>query len=179
MSHPRYSIDKGAPGDAAAIASLSVLVWQDAYKKILPADVLHSLDAKQRESRIAGSFSAGSIWHVARDQRRQIVGFVEGRPAAKYADWEMNALYVHPNWQRAGVGRALQLALVESVERRGGRELVVYVLARNYPAKKFYVKHGARMIGPDALEVREVSYLLDVLLYDSLTRLKRSLQAAL
>lgn len=177
MSAPRFTVYEGKPGDAGAIAELGVLVWQQAYRGILPADVLTSLDPKARLQRITESFQTGSVWHVARDSRHTIVGFTQGRPAAKHADWEMNALYVHPEWQRAGVGRALQLSLVESIERRGGRSLSVYVLAKNYPAKRFYTKHGARLVGADALEVREISYLLDVYLYDSLSRLKRSLQA--
>jgi ribosomal protein S18 acetylase RimI-like enzyme len=139
--------------------------------------VLASLDPNARVPRITDSFGTGSIWHVARDGRHNLIGFVQGRPANKHADWEMNALYVHPEWQRGGVGRALQLALVDSIQRRGGRSMSVCVLAKNYPAKRFYAKHGARLVGADTLEVREISYLLDVFLYDSLSRLKRSLQA--
>jgi ribosomal protein S18 acetylase RimI-like enzyme len=178
MSATRFTIHEGQPGDAQAISELGVLVWQHAYRGILPADVLAGLEPRARQNRIIDSFATGSVWHVARDLQHNIVGFTQGRPATKHADWEMNAIYVHPDWQRFGIGRVLQLALVESIERRGGCSLAVYVLAKNYPAKRFYIKHGARLVGADALEVREISYLLDVFLYDSLSRLKRSLQAA-
>ena len=62
-------------------------------------------------------------------------------------------LYVHPLDQGRGFGRALLAAAVESVARRGVRDLIVAVDARNRRARNWYLGQGFVPAGRSVFEL--------------------------
>jgi GNAT superfamily N-acetyltransferase len=78
-------------------------------------------------------FPEGDVW-VA--DAGEVVGYCAAPPG-----W-VRHLYVHPSYQRNGIGLALLNAAMDSNE-----ELQLWTFARNETARSFYAKHGFREIG--------------------------------
>jgi GNAT superfamily N-acetyltransferase len=84
------------------------------------------------------------------------------------ADGELYALYLRPEWVGRGVGRALTDAVVAGTVRRGRRRLLVWVLADNSRARRFYAAAGFAPDGTetsddyDGVPLRELRYVRDL-----------------
>ena len=55
---------------------------------------------------------------------------------------ELYAIYVIPAWWSAGVGRALLGSVLPALEAEGYRRVVLWVLADNARARRFYERAG-------------------------------------
>jgi GNAT superfamily N-acetyltransferase len=60
---------------------------------------------------------------------------------------ELNAIYVLPEWTGHGVGRALLAYALGELRRRGLAPVLLWVLAANRPARRFYERAGFRPDG--------------------------------
>lgn len=58
--------------------------------------------------------------------------------------FELAHLWVHPSWQRRGVGRALLAAALQAAAERGGTEVTV---ESDPNAERFYLAMGGQRIG--------------------------------
>jgi ribosomal protein S18 acetylase RimI-like enzyme len=134
--------------DAAAIARLDVETWQAAYAGILETPFLVGLSAERRERGWAGL-----IRREPRDVRvavgpdGAVLGFGSCgrcRDEPSYTG-EVFTLYVAPDWQNQGIGRALVLALFARLVERGDRSAVIWVLSEN-PSRFFYKRLGGREV---------------------------------
>lgn len=151
------TIRAARPGDARRIARLDVETWRAAYAGILTTPFLVGLSATRRE---VGWASV--IEREPRDVRvavegdgdGEIVGFGScgrNRDSAKHAG-EVFTLYVGPDWQNQGIGRALLLALFERLVAQGCASAIIWVL-RDNPGRFFYRRLGGR-------EVRHKSFVV-------------------
>ena len=75
----------------------------------------------------------------------------------------MNALYVHPDQQARGVGRAILDRLAHIAATDGATDVDVTVLARNAPARRFYEHLGAELLGSGTFD--EEGTVLDTVVY--------------
>ena len=141
-------IRRAVPGDENAVAEVHVRSWQAAYRGLLPDPYLDALRPADRAARY--SFSAEGpavpVTIVAVDGKT-VVGFATVGPcrdAGLESAGELYALYVHPDWWARGVGRRLigegRLQLVQ----RGSSEAILWVLAGNERAQRFYRLDGWR-----------------------------------
>jgi GNAT superfamily N-acetyltransferase len=78
-------------------------------------------------------FPASTIW-LAEDEDR-LIGF-----AAWKEDW-LDHLYVDPAWHGRGIGSALLTAVREGVD-----ELNLWTFQANTQARRFYERHGFRLV---------------------------------
>jgi ribosomal protein S18 acetylase RimI-like enzyme len=143
-----FTIRAAHPGDAAAIAGLDIETWQATYAGILATPYLVGLSAKRRERGWAGV-----IRREPRDVRAavgpdgEILGFGSCggcRDEPNYTG-EVFTLYVAPDWQNQGIGRALLHALFARLIERGDRSAVIWVLSEN-PSRFFYRRLGGREV---------------------------------
>ncbi|MBI3299862.1 MAG: ribosomal protein S18-alanine N-acetyltransferase [Elusimicrobia bacterium] len=76
-------------------------------------------------------------------------GQVAGHAAARLSEGEAQLLTiaVRPELGRRGVGAALLAALSERARDAGCRAITFEVSERNAPARAFYVRAGARVVG--------------------------------
>ncbi len=153
------AIRPARPGDAAGIARLDVETWQAAYAGILTVPYLVGLSAERRERGWASV-----IRREPRDVRVAVDGdgIIRGfgscgacRDEAGFSG-EVFTLYVAPDWQNRGIGRALLLALFARLVERGHDSAVVWVL-RDNPARFFYQRLGGREVRRKTLPVGGVS----------------------
>ena len=143
-----FTIRPAHTGDAAAIARLDVETWQATYAGILATPYLVGLTPDKRERGWAGV-----IRKEPRDVRVAVGpdGVVLGfgscggcRDEPNYTG-EVFTLYVAPDWQNRGIGRALILSLFARLVERGNRSAVIWVLSEN-PSRFFYKRLGGREI---------------------------------
>jgi len=155
----RGVVRRGTPDDAEAVARVHVQAWQAAYAHVFPREPLAELSVERRvpqwRERPPLVAEAGGV----------IVGFVSvgaGRDAD--ADGELFAIYVDPDHWQTGIGRALMTAAEEHLRDLGHAEAILWVLADNPRACRFYERVGwycdgtTRPIEVFGVEVPEVRY---------------------
>jgi ribosomal protein S18 acetylase RimI-like enzyme len=123
-----FAVRRARPADAAGVSE----VWlesRNAAAGLIPPAV-HS-DAEVRDW-IAGHLLIEDECWVAAAGDGRIVGML-----ALQEDW-IDQLYVAPDWQRSGVGRAL-LDLAMRIRPAG---LQLWTFASNEPARRFYERAG-------------------------------------
>ena len=130
--------------DAASLAEVRDAAWRCAYSGLLSEDAI--------ERQLSGSAERfASLLQRSPDFLCLQVAEFAGHPAAfsvvrpqgrsdDLAGSELTSLYVHPNFQRRGLGSALLL----EAERLTGQQdpLYLWVLERNYSALEFYFALG-------------------------------------
>jgi ribosomal protein S18 acetylase RimI-like enzyme len=143
------------PQDALAIAGVHVASWQAAYVGMIPEDYLASLSVEERAGawREILGHDATEVW-IARERRDrglgdEILGFVcfgpcrEPEPAAERVG-EIGSIYVSPGHWGRGIGRALWLRARERLTATGFATVMLWVLADNVRAIRFYQAAGFR-----------------------------------
>lgn len=130
------------PDDAIAVARVHVRSWQAAYRALLPDDYLDQLRPEDRAQRYNfSSLDPLKPRTIVAVDAGVIHGFATTAPARELDmpdHGELCALYVDPDhW-----GRGIGMALVGSARARlldlGFRHAVVWVLAGNVRAERFY-----------------------------------------
>lgn len=152
---------RAGPQDAAGIAAVHDESWRNAYGGIVPHVALNRMINRR-----------GADWWENAIRRATIVLIVEiGGVVAGYAtlgrnrvgtlpyDGEIYELYMRPEYQGIGVGSRLFLAARAELKRRGLKGSVVWVLADNHPAIRFYENAGGRAVaeGHEAFDGKKLS----------------------
>ncbi|MFB7273285.1 GNAT family N-acetyltransferase [Streptomyces sp. NPDC056244] len=141
--------------DCEAVATVRVRGWQHAYRGLIPQAYLDAMSveedaARRREYLTKGD---GRVVDLVAERAGHVVGWgccgpsrdedVPDRTA------ELYALYVLPERIGTGVGSALIDALTARAEAAGASSLVLWVLAANDRARRFYTRAG---FAPDGRE---------------------------
>ncbi len=142
------------PADADAVAALHVTSWRSTYRGVFGDHYLdHEIDAERRTAwreRLLSAPPSADWGLVAEDGTGRLVGFAYVQPEhdPTWGDYIDN-LHVAPDLQGAGLGRRLMQAVAERLQRDGStRPLHLWVLDANTPARRFYERLGAEVIGP-------------------------------
>lgn len=135
------------PADAEAIAEIHVETWR-AYAGQMPDEVLDRLSVDDRARmwhNLLCELDSPRRVHVA-DSEGGLLGFVVHGPSREHDTealvGEVYALYVHPHCWSAGIGRALLSAAVSHFADVGMSEALLWVLASNHRACRFYELAG-------------------------------------
>ena len=160
--------------DVAAVSAIRVQGWQWAYAGIVPQPYLDAMDpeedaARRREFLARG---AGRVHNLLAEVDGAPVGWAalgpyRGEPDDS-GDGELYALYVLPAHVGTGVGRALTTAAVRRTAELGRDRLLLWVLADNARARRFYDAAGFAPDGAettddyDGVPLREVRYVRQV-----------------
>ncbi|HZR52522.1 MAG TPA: GNAT family N-acetyltransferase [Streptosporangiaceae bacterium] len=146
--------------DAEAIAEVMRASWFAAYSGIIDDDVIDRVTAPDDGARVRERFRSRpwSRTVVACDEPGSVVGYASFGPERDMFDpaWpppltaagvarqtaELYALYVHPDAWSAGRGRALMELVLAKTAKLGYPEIVLWVLARNARARRFYEQAG-------------------------------------
>jgi len=139
------------PEDAMAVARVHVRSWQVAYRGLLPDEYLEQLRAEDRAQRYdfthADALKPRTIVAVdeAEIQSAEIHGFattMPGRDQDLDGFGELCAIYVDPESWGRGVGTALIEAARGHLAGTGFQNALVWVLAGNARAMRFYERDG-------------------------------------
>lgn len=153
--------------DARIIAEVNVAVWRSAYRGIISDGFLDSrlsVDGKVEDWTQALRAGALGATLLAEDDGVAI-GYASGGPGRgrTSADGELYAIYIRPEHHQLGLGRRLVAGVVRHLRDRGRTTLLVWVLAGNRPARRFYEALGGVVCDRQVLQfpteaVAEVSY---------------------
>lgn len=145
-------IREAKPADAPAIAHVHVEAWRNAYAGQLPDAVLVGMSRETHTTkwaRVLGRQRHRDIVLVAETDEAGIIGFGScgrARHGTLPHRGEVYTLYVHPDYQNQGVGRALLDGLFGALATRHVDSAVIWVLAAN-PSRFFYEVMGGRRVG--------------------------------
>jgi len=137
---------RAEPNDNDEVATVHVRSWQAAYRGLLPDDYLDALKVSDR----AGRYTFGDVSSVApvttvAVDGQGICGFATTGPCrdvdASDAG-EVLAIHVDPDWWDHGVGRMLIRDARDRMAAQRFPDAVLWVLAGNERAKRFYRLDG-------------------------------------
>jgi ribosomal protein S18 acetylase RimI-like enzyme len=152
--------------DLDGVVATFVACWHDSYAELLPPDVrdLYTVDTARELWRRAPL----SAMVVADVTGRGVLGVLRfGADPADPANGHVFSLYVHPDTQGLGLGRALLQAGTDQLHVAGFAKATLWVFADNQTARTFYTRQGWR---PDGATRVEPAYRLPEV------RLRRSLR---
>jgi GNAT superfamily N-acetyltransferase len=142
------------PSDVPAIARVHVESRRRALAGVLPPVVADAWTVEERVATWSGVLADPALGTRAFARVAVAGGDVVGlgNAGALPVDepgfrGEVARLYVAPAWQRRGVGRALFLSLAAGLDEAGLAPFLLWTVARNAPARAFYVRMGGRLAG--------------------------------
>jgi len=132
--------------DAGGLADLHRASWRYAYSGIIPGPTLERMLARRGPQWWERMHANGARALVV-DSGAAVVGYAtlgrgRGVPART---GEIYELYVRPEYHGCGVGRRLFAAARRELARHGLDRLVVWALAENTVAHRFYDAVGGRV----------------------------------
>lgn len=134
------------PEDAIAVARVHVRSWQAAYRTLLPDDYLDQLRAEDRAQKYDFSNSDPlKPQTIVAVEDGVIYGFATTAPSREPDlpdHGELYALYVDPEQWRRGIGIALMSAARARLAGLGFRSAMLWLLAGNIRAERFYQCDG-------------------------------------
>ncbi|MBU0934130.1 MAG: GNAT family N-acetyltransferase [Spirochaetes bacterium] len=168
------SIRPATIADAARLAEIHIFGWRAAYQDLISEEYLFaSLSVYKRVASLAKALDPNlsekpeETWVCERGLAIQ--GFMtvgSCRDDDKPDGFELMGLYMDPLLRRRGSGSALVVRCEELARQRGYREIFLWVLAENHPARRFYEQAGYQPEGKSQLlekfgleEVRYVKLL--------------------
>ncbi|MBG0817136.1 N-acetyltransferase [Planomonospora sp. ID82291] len=144
-----YEVRPGAPGDVGAVEHVRVTTWKSAYRGIMPDDYLDALAVEPdavsgMEAGLAAALDEGRVPLLVGEAGGGVAGFANfGRcHDEEIGGGEVFALYVLPESQSGGLGRALLTAAVERLRADGHEEAGLWVASGNTRARRFYECFG-------------------------------------
>ncbi|HET9988178.1 MAG TPA: GNAT family N-acetyltransferase [Kofleriaceae bacterium] len=142
----RFAVREATLDDARGIARVHTDSWQESYRGILPSHVLDRIDVGQRlatRERILRARSGLNL--VAYDVTHgDIVGFCDAGASRGHPQYsgEVYAIYFAHHAKRYGLGREMFERVRDWLPSRGMHSMIVWVLANNPHARRFYEAMG-------------------------------------
>ncbi len=146
------------PEDAAAVASVHVESWRAAYRGQLPDQLLDTLSVDRRAEAWRDVIGAtGASDAVLLLERARLVDGFAHVCAARDSDvgrgvGEVSAIYLRPSSWGQGSGRLLMAAALSHLAAAGWTSAVLWVLAANERARRFYEAGGWAHDGTERTE---------------------------
>ena len=144
MSEAQLRIRRLQADDIDAVSALARTVWQATYPSLITQ--------AQIDSMLADRYGAACIhaqlddprhaWWVAQHEQ-VLAGFAHA--SLDGVDCKLDKLYVHPDQQRQGIGRALMLAVQHWARQHQAHRLRLQVNRGNAQAIAAYLKYGFRI----------------------------------
>lgn len=151
-------IRDATPEDAMEVARLHVRSWQVAYRGLIPDSHLDGLRVEDRASRYTfGDTQPDAPRTLVAEDNGAIHGLATTGPNrdGDAADvGELQAIYVDPPAWGHGVGRAMMQAARARLHQQGYDSAVLWVLAGNQQAQRFYRADGWHLDGQHRTEQR-------------------------
>ena len=134
------------PDDAMAVARVHVRAWQAAYHGLMPEDYLAGLRPEARAQHYDfGGLDPARPRTLVAVEADTVLGFATispARDADAAGQGELCALYVEPDCWGRGIGQALASAARGELSSLGFSRAVLWVVAGNARAERFYRADG-------------------------------------
>ena len=151
---------KASIKDYDLIHAIAVPSWQHTYSSILSAEqldymltLMYSQDAINEQIAIKGHH------FLLAAEDGQYLGFASYELNSVYEATKIHKLYVLPQAQGRGVGKAL-VTVIENAARAHGNDKLLLNVNRYNPAVNFYLKTGFVKIGQEDINIGN-GYLME------------------
>ncbi|MEP3431462.1 MAG: GNAT family N-acetyltransferase [Roseibium sp.] len=135
--------------DCEALADIHSEAWLGAYRGVLPGVDLQKMVSRRGESWWRGALARGvniKILGIS-DVPAGYATYGPCRLTDTNMDSEIYELYLKPEYQGLGFGRALFYSVKETLSDKTGSGLAIQVLSDNQPAREFYKAVGGKFTG--------------------------------
>ena len=137
-----FHVRPARPEDAHGIAEVHVTTWRATYPGVMPQKLLDDLRVEERARTWAEWIADPRTATFVAEQDGAIVGFVNaGGSFTVEGVGEVYSIYVTPDAQGTGAGRALMDAAVEVLRKRWD-DAILWVATENPRARRFYERYG-------------------------------------
>ena len=141
---PTVIIREAVAEDISIIRSIAEATWPSAYSHIISKEQLDfMLDWMYSDASLQEQMNTGDQFFLA-EYDQQIIGFASVKKG-KEGISKLNKLYVLPNIQKTGAGKALLNKAISYAKENASTRLQLHV-NRNNTAKDFYEKNGFTVI---------------------------------
>ncbi len=133
--------------DVGRIAEIHVQSWQVAYRDIMLAELLNSLDLMKREEMWRSRLEKNRKVFVVESVESEVIGFLSiGAPRDEDTpdSAELKAIYLDPRFYGTGVGTVFWQVIEKSLSADC---VYLWVLATNARGIAFYERNGFRSDG--------------------------------
>ena len=141
--------------DAEAMALVHIRSWQKAYEQYIPDSILSTLSVPERTQQWCELIKTG-VTVLVLEMNSQVIGFAsicafrDGGEGSLCG--EISTMYLHPDYWRKGFGTKLCSAAMAELFNMGYKEVLLWVLADNNQARKFYENIGFQAQAKTKLE---------------------------
>jgi ribosomal protein S18 acetylase RimI-like enzyme len=157
---PLFTIREATQADAPGMAKVRVDTWRDAYRGILPGELLAGLSYQATAERWQKVYwearEPGVAVFVAENEHQEIVGIAICGPEQSQDpiyQGEIYVLYVLPQYQRQGIGRRLvERCIQHLVDELKFKTMLIWVIAEN-PYRRFYEMLGGKASGEKTKDI--------------------------
>lgn len=124
------------------IAALAGVIWRAHYPGIIsPEQIDYMLARMYRVETLRGELASGIHWFRAVVDG-ELRGFASVGPTDTATEFKLHKLYVHPDWQRHGLGSALLKNCEATARTHGATALILNVNKCNTAALDVYRQRG-------------------------------------
>ena len=135
-------IEPAGPEHLGEIAALAALIWRAHYPGIIsPAQIEYML-ARMYDVKLMRDELVAGICYDRLLLEGELRGFASYGSASVTGELKLHKLYIHPEFQRRGLGARLLERVQSAALARGCTTIMLAVNKRNAHAVAAYQKHG-------------------------------------
>ena len=142
--------------DADSIERVRTDTWRDAYRGLMPDSLLERLGYDSTRRRALMAALPPHQFVLVAESEGAVVGFCLGGRSRATDDLfrgEVYAIYVLPEYQGRGIGRALLRMAANELVERDLHSMVIWVLRENAPSRRFYERMGGAWVRDEEREL--------------------------
>ena len=141
-----FRIEPVTDRDVEQLAELAREIWRAHYPAIIGIAQIEYMLAQRYQPRIVREeLGRDGTWWDKLMVGETMAGFASYFLSGVPAEMKLDKLYVHPDYQRRGLGGRMIDRVCEVAGKRGCRRLVLAVNKNNRSAIDAYLKHGFRI----------------------------------
>ncbi|MHB8523655.1 MAG: GNAT family N-acetyltransferase [Limisphaerales bacterium] len=141
------------PGHLAAIAALAEVVWRAYYPGIISVAQIDYMLARMYDLDVMRQEMANGISYDRLLVDEALVGFASYGPVGVDGEMKLHKLYLHPTWQRRGLGSRLVRHVEHAARQRSCPALSLSVNKANHQAIAVYRKNGFTIREPVVVDI--------------------------
>ena len=148
--------------DINDIQNMAYVTWPATYKKIISTEQIEfMLEMMYSQEALENQFYEGSQFLIA-EVENEVVGFASFG-FLKDNIYKLHKLYVNPDVQKSGAGKALLKESIAKIIKLGGKKLELQVHRKN-KAVGFYEKMGFAIVKEQDLSIGEGYFMNDYIM---------------
>ena len=150
----RLEIRPVTAAEVEDIARLARLIWQATYPGIITqAQIDYMLEQRYNAAHLLGELQQPGLWWDQAFLDGERVGFASCYFTGAPGEIKLDKVYVHPERQKAGIGRALIERVIAHGRDSGCDTLILAVNKQNVRAIEAYQKSGFAIREPVHVDI--------------------------